>query len=328
MTWYRFLRLTFFAAALVSTVSSHESFALDARAVIVVAPVSEVNTETILLGDIADISGNDVDLVRGLKELELGRAPLPGNLRELTGDSILMRCRQHNIDPSCLSLQSPDRVEVKRGARTISKEKVQDMARDFIMKNMPWEHNNVRLGDIQVSKDVVLPKGNITYRIVPPENADYLGTMLLSIVFSVDGADQEKVWATADLEVLMDVVVTSKPLGRYRVITEDDVTVQEHNLASLPSNVIMDIDEVLGKRTRRTIGSKTVLSSDLVELPPLLHRGDLVTIVADSGALRITARGEAQERGRKGEVIRVKNISSRKEIYARVVASDTVAVEF
>jgi flagella basal body P-ring formation protein FlgA len=100
------------------------------------------------------------------------------------------------------------------------------------------------------------------------------------------------------------------------------------DLAKLPTGVITDPEAVLGKRTRRAIGAKTVLRADLVESPPLVKRGDVVVIIAETSGLKITALGEVKKKGRLGESIPVMNYDSKKILYARVLDSSTVKVEF
>jgi len=51
-------------------------------------------------------------------------------------------------------------------------------------------------------------------------------------------------------------------------------------------------------------------------------------MIAESDGLKITALGEVRERGRRGERIRVVNLDSKREIYARVLDSKTVKVDF
>jgi flagella basal body P-ring formation protein FlgA len=124
------------------------------------------------------------------------------------------------------------------------------------------------------------------------------------------------------------VVVTRKPLGRHKPITEDDIELQTMDLSDLPGGVITDPGAVLGKRTRRAVGAQIPLRADLVELPPLVKRGDLVVIVAESNGLKITTLGQVKKRGRLGERIPVVNMDSKKILYARVIDSNTVKVDF
>ena len=66
----------------------------------------------------------------------------------------------------------------------------------------------------------------------------------------------------------------------------------------------------------------------MVELPPLVKRGDIVTIKAVSGALQVTTLGKAKSNGHQGERIKIVNIDTQKELYGYVVDAKTVKVVF
>jgi flagella basal body P-ring formation protein FlgA len=66
----------------------------------------------------------------------------------------------------------------------------------------------------------------------------------------------------------------------------------------------------------------------MLEKSPIVDRGDMVTILAESGDLRVTVPGRVLERGYLGELIRVQNSMSKKKIYARVINNSTVMVDF
>jgi flagella basal body P-ring formation protein FlgA len=63
-------------------------------------------------------------------------------------------------------------------------------------------------------------------------------------------------------------------------------------------------------------------------MPPVVKRGDLVTIVAETDAIKITTQGVVIENGGKGDMVRVVNTSSKRELFARVKDSKTVEVDF
>jgi flagella basal body P-ring formation protein FlgA len=123
-------------------------------------------------------------------------------------------------------------------------------------------------------------------------------------------------------------VVTRKPLGRHKPITEDDIEMQTLDLSNLPANVLTDREAVIGKRTKRAVGAQTPLRADSIELPPLVKRGDLVVIIAESENLKITTLGQVKKKGRRGERIPVVNLDSKKVLQARVVDANTVKVDF
>jgi len=186
----------------------------------------------------------------------------------------------------------------------------------------------VRIKKIQVPERVILSKGRIAYKVAAPRSRQLMGNCSLAVDFSVNGHSQKRIWARAQVEVRGPVVVTRKPLGRYKPITEDDIELQTMDLANLPSNVLTDPEAVLGKRTKRAIGAQTPLRANAVELPPLVKRGDLVMIIVKTNGLKVTARGLVKKKGRLGERIPVVNVDSKKVLYARVIDSNTVEVDF
>ncbi len=287
-----------------------------------------IDKDKILLGEIAKIDGQDHRLVQKLNSIVLGKAPLPGKSRRIDGRHIKVRLKQSGIDLTRITLKSPAQIEVSRNFIDIPKDKIEKVVLDYIYRKIPWERDKVKVGNIKINSGVRLPKGNVAYKVLPPDNTDFLGTVPMSVVFQVDGKFCRKVWAFVNIEVLTEVVVAKRPIGRYHIISEDDLCLQKMDLAKLSSNIITDIEDVLGKRVKRAIKAKTVLRTDLVELSPLVKRGDIVLIIAETEGLRITALGEVKEKGRKGERIRVANLDSKEKIYARVVNSNTVKVDF
>ncbi len=291
---------------------------------------SQVGTdgEDILLGKIADIDGQDSLQVEKLKNILLSRAPLPGETRVLEKSIVTLRLKQNGFDPSQLVLQIPAEFVVARNYIDVDPEKIKALVSDFIMNQFARAALEAEIKEIQVTDGLRLPTGDISFKVMAPSNRDLIGKIPLAIQFDVDGRFYKRIWATATVQVLADVVVTRKPLGRHKPITEDDIELQQMDLAQLPSDVITDPDAVLGKRTRRSIGSQTVLRSNLVEYPPLVKRGDVVVIIAESNGLKITALGMVKKKGRFGENIPVVNYDSKKIIYAQVLNSGTVKVDF
>jgi flagella basal body P-ring formation protein FlgA len=289
---------------------------------------SEVENDQILLGQIASIESSNAQLMKHLREIVIGKAPLPGKTRQYEPRHIQKRLKRYDVNLSAITLEAPPRIHILRSYVEIDKQRIKKIVADFITRNIPQENRTVRISKIHVPGSVILSKGRITYKVAAPRMRQLMGDCLLAVDFSVNGHRQKRIRATAKIEVLGPVVVTRKPLGRFKPITEDDIGLETMNLANLPSNVLTDPEAVLGKRTKRAIGAQTPLRADVIELPPLVKRGDLVMIIAESKGLKITARGLVKRKGRLGERIPVVNVDSKKVLYARVIDSNTVKVDF
>ena len=288
---------------------------------------AKVRSKMIRLGDVSEIKGEDAQLVEKLKSIMLGKAPLPGEMRKISAHYIEVKVRQKDIDPADVKLYLPEKIEVVSEAVEVSPQKVEEIIKQFILKKMPWHPEQVTIR-VSPVKNVVLATGKITYEVVPRKREDYLGTTNLSLVFMVNGRVEKKLWVNAYIDVTKEVVVSNHSLRRHSVIKKEDIRLEKMNLAELPANVITSPVEVIGKMTRRVIDPNLPIRINFLEVPPLVKRGDLVTIVAESDTLKITTQGFVTEDGCEGEMVRVINTNSRKDVYARVVDSRTVYIDF
>lgn len=288
----------------------------------------DLDKNEIYLGSVAKIRGADRDLVKRLHGIFIGKAPLPGETRRIDTKYMLLRIRQGNIDPSRVDIADHGEVTVRRRSVTIGRQAVEEAITNFIHRKMPWDKGQAKITKLHFNQAIALPPGKVSLKIAPPKSCDYLGNVPLSVSIFVDGQFEKRIWVTAQIKVQGEVVVVRKPLGRYQRIAQDDLLLKTMDLSQIPPDAIRQIASVVGKRTTRSVFPKAVLREALVESPPVLKRGDLVTILAESQGLKITTQGLTKEKGRPGERIRVLNIDSKKMIYARVLDGGTVKVDF
>jgi flagella basal body P-ring formation protein FlgA len=288
----------------------------------------EIAADQIQLGKIARIDGDDAGLVRELEALVIGRSPLPGKSRSLDSAAILLRLKQSGIDLARIELQIPPEVQVSRGAVEVGRERIEQIVTAFIQQQFAGKGQTVRIKEIRGAEPVLLPKGSLSHQVAAPRNSALSGSLPLTVTLKVNDEIEKRMMVTAVVEVLVNAVVTTRPLGRFKPIEESDVEVRPVDVSGLPSDYIADPEVVLGKRTRRLLDANTVLRPDLVESQPIVKRGDRVRIIIESPGMRITALGEVKQNGCLGERIPVANLDTNKVIQARVVDTQTVKIDF
>lgn len=288
---------------------------------------AQVNSDMIVLGEISEIEGEDATLIEQLKSVTLGKSPLPGELRGISAAYLESRVRQDGIDPAAVALHVPEKVEVARKTVIISPKEVEEIVRSFILKKMTWDPNltSVKIAPVD---SISLAAGTIAHEVTPRRNEDYLGSITLGLVFMVNGKAEKKIWVNAEIDVSRKVVVCNRTLPRNHVISQEDIRLDTLSLKEFPEDVITDPLEAIGKRTQRTVDVNSPLKFKCLEVMPLVKRGDLVTIVAESDMVKITTQGVAIENGGKGEMVRVINTGSQKEVYGTVKDTRTVVVDF
>ena len=111
-------------------------------------------------------------------------------------------------------------------------------------------------------------------------------------------------------------------------IGKNDIYVRDTFMNGKGSNYPNSAEDVVGKVLKRDVPANTVITGRYLEDQVVVKRGDMVTIVAENNRMVVQAKGKTIDRGRMGDMVRVKNIASGKELMAKVTGSNTVKVEF
>ena len=123
-----------------------------------------------------------------------------------------------------------------------------------------------------------------------------------------------------------EVLVVRQNLPRGSVLQASDLESRRLDISRLSNGYFIDKNEVQGKILKRSLRRGDILTNGMLDIRKLVKRGDIVTIMASSSTIAIRVKGQALMDGRKGDVIRVKNQSSKREIQAIVVATGMVKV--
>lgn len=298
------------------------------RITVRIPPEVHVDPQDLKLRHLAEFTGGEAAQRAAVAEVAVGEAPDPGRSRTIDKAALVGWIAKSGVSPASIRLDMTDQVVVHRNAVTLSKPFLERIVTGYLLDQVPWPREKVRISKFVVNGETHLPPGKITYRITPPDQIDYLKSIPLTMVFYVDGIPREKTWVTVKLAVMTPVVVTRHPIGRNQPIDGGDIKLVDMDLTDLPTGVITDPEDVIGLRARRTLHIDTPLRDDLVKRPPLVQRGDIVKIVLESGGLKMSTLGEVKEKGRRGERISVVNLASNRRIQARVLDSKTVKVDF
>ncbi len=119
-----------------------------------------------------------------------------------------------------------------------------------------------------------------------------------------------------------------KALARGNTVMTEDLGTEERVVGENELVYPEDEDDVVGKVLKKSVAAGTVLTNQMLDSPRVIRRGGLVTIVGQSGPLFVKAKGKAEEPGRLGDRIRVKNLSSGREVVGTVADDGTIVVEF
>ncbi len=214
------------------------------------------------------------------------------------------------------------------GTRTIEPDEVVTILRDHLQKLVHDGNRRVEIKEIRGYQKTTVPQGILSHEVTVPEHAYRGGSVAAILRFYINGQEVKRLNVTARVEILADVVSVRHSLRKHQEIEEKDIQLENRNISLLAGDVVTDVKSVVGKRTTLSVNSHEIMRTSMVELPPLVKKGDRVILLVENHQFKITALGEAKEEGRRGELVKLVNLSSRKEVYGKVLNTNTVRIDF
>lgn len=133
---------------------------------------------------------------------------------------------------------------------------------------------------------------------------------------------------TANVHAELPVVVAARDLRSGRPLAPADLTLELRDAAELRTGWLDDPSQAVGQRPRRPLRRGAALTPDSLDAAIPVRRGQRVKLRLARGRLRIEAEGRAREDGQIGDWIRVLNLSSHREVLARVDDDGTAHVAY
>ena len=217
---------------------------------------------------------------------------------------------------------------------TIAAEKVlaqgdlQEIFTKIIKENIPGHIEEFRISDFSTQPESLkVPEGKLTYHPVNQILYASPGKKFISVVLAVDGKECGKIKMYGDLHFWGTVLLASHSLSRRSIISAEDIETDFRDISMLGDSLMGNPGQAIGKQLYKSLRAGDIVFAYLLKNPPLVKRGDLVTIIAKNGGLQVSAPGEAKNAGAIGEIVRVKNLMSRRVLQARVVDEGVVEVD-
>ena len=133
-------------------------------------------------------------------------------------------------------------------------------------------------------------------------------------------------WALVQIRIRVSRVVALDNLQAGDQLTAAQLRLESYEGPPTRDAVLTQIAQAVGLVTRCNVRAGTPIFAGMLDAPQEVKRGDLVVVVAENGAAHIQTQGIAQQPGRLGDVISIRNPKSGKAFRARVQAHGSVLV--
>jgi len=225
-------------------------------------------------------------------------------------------------------MATEDKTTETQRYQTIEEDRFRDIFMDYLYQNIDKDPSDIVLSRFKVSQNTPVSEGKLSFQIIQKNKEALKGNIRLIVIVKVDDIAENEVKLMGWVDVFGPVVCSSRNLKKGELIQKKDIYLSRKNITRQPVHVLTDPNKAVGLLAASSIKRETCLMEWMLEKAPILNKGDRVMILAQLGRIRITVPGIILEKGYTGERIRVQNVMSSKEIYARVINPSTVSIDF
>lgn len=205
---------------------------------------------------------------------------------------------------------------------------IEQTGRDFILDTLQWDKDRIELKVIYEGKDIIVPRGNMLLHCKLPGGKKRIGRIQFMCFVRVNGIIKKRLRLFAKVNLGYDIFRLTRSLKRGHIIQPQDVELVRLKSDRVIRNLVSDNREIIGYRLIRNLEKGETILTHMLRRVPLVKNGDRILIIAQKGALRVTAPGVVKENGFKNDTVRVENIHSRKIVFGTVIDSRTIHINF
>ena len=218
---------------------------------------------------------------------------------------------------------APQSNNMMVNSTTIESRTVADWAKDAIIQNMPWSPEQTKVSVYPRFASIHLPSETFSHRVHFTKNEDFVGNIPVEVEFyTLDGEKEralKSVWLMAEVSVFSLVVTAKEPISRDTILTKDLFIIEERKSNEIPPKSFTSIDDLIGKISKTYIRQGQVISAREVSAPFIVHAGNSIEILAKNQYITLKTIGIVKQDGRKGDIIPIMNLGSKKIVYAEVI---------
>ena len=270
----------------------------------------------IFLGDIFTNTG-------GKSVIKVAYAPQPGKQSRFDAKWLYRIARAYNLNWRPLSLKTHTIVE--RASQVIYRDEIEEALVSRLHKH-GYQNNfeiEFRQQDMRIH---VAANEDATINIERLSIKETTGRFVATLLVPANKPNAKRIRLTGRIHRLTQIPVVSRPLNRGDIIRRNDIEWIKLRERKIRQGYIQNENQIIGMAAKRYIAAKTPFTKNHMQRPQLIKKGGVVNIALVNGAMRLTTQGRSLENGSLGDMIRIKNIKTKKIIEAKVTGMASASV--
>jgi flagella basal body P-ring formation protein FlgA len=253
----------------------------------------------------------------------LADAPTPSQPSTLTRDQVLSLVRRQNPDFSG-TITGADRVRISRRTRALGEAELLELLTSTLQQDTVRDRGELELRFGRPWTPVQIPDEPFLLKVTELPSLGVTPNFIARFEL-VGGRERLAEWqAVLQARVWREVLVARSTLKRGQALATSELGVERRDVLALREPLELGARADTSLELVEMIPPGSPLTARSVRTRPLVTRGRLVDAVLQDGALNITLKVEVLEDGQAGQMVRVRNPLSRRELSGKVMNEQTV----
>ncbi len=285
------------------------------------ALAASLRTESIINGDYIRLG----DVFDGVKNADyvLGPAPQPGKDMILNARTLYKIASALDVEwqPS----SSADQLVLKRQASIIPESEVTAAIEKKLKESSVGGKFSLRY--MNTVADIVLPGDAEATLEVTAFNFDPQKDTFSAVVVAPSAKNPlKRLTLSGHVDRMIAVPVFKSGLRNGDIISSMDLDWIDLPQEKIAAGTILEEKDLINMTPRRPITAGKPMTANDLEHPKMVARGDLVTLVFENGPMVLTTKGKALQDGAMGDVVRVSNTDSNKNLQGVITAHREITI--
>ena len=220
-----------------------------------------------------------------------------------------------------------EKVQILSQGRQVTVAEIKPVLVGHLLKSTPWKQSEIEIRSVEGLKGIEIPQGDVSLNILSGTAVTGRNGILALIEAVQDGKGVRCFWITAAIRINAEVVAASKRIPQGKRVTEDEIVRTPLEISNLHSGYFRDLEDVVGKVSRRTFSPGDPLTRENLSDPFLIQHGDTVQLRLVRNGIVLTSSVKAEQNGRLGQFIKVRNVEFSSVLKAKVTGRAEVSIE-
>jgi flagella basal body P-ring formation protein FlgA len=199
--------------------------------------------------------------------------------------------------------------------------------RTHIAGTLSCEEADVEVRSAGNVEGISVPEGDVSLRILQKGVPASYRNLLVGVEITKDNRPIRTFWVTVDASVRGRFPRIRRRVPYGAALVPADVEMVEADIRDLRARYLKSEQEAVGQVARRLLVPGDALVSDMLAAPYLVRNGQTVRLRIERDRIVAAALVRAEQDGRLGQTVTVRNLDFSRRLKARVVGPGEVMID-